>query len=817
MLAALPMAPDAAAQSPPNASLSLIYTASDFPALAQGVDPGIDGEATVSVWAPSQDEWSLTAGDDGTVTLKRQGKTGDASPRWQSVGAVKVSKDRPLRIVVAAAEESKKPASAEKKKSASTEKKRTPQPVPALLRLAGKDSGESAEVNLDLLRGRADSVAPSPDRRRGEVRTNYQGADFQAPATAAAWLDRKAHLRDQMLVTLGLWPMFPRTPLNPQVYGKVQRDGYTIEKAVLETFPGFTLSGNLYRPAESTGRIPGLLCPHGHWEDGRVNPEVQQRCIRWAKLGCVVFMYDMVGYNDSKPFPHTFLNDRLRHWGLSLPTLQTWNSIRALDWLTSLPDVDVTRIGCTGESGGGTQTFLLTALDDRIKVSAPVVMVSDTFQGGCVCENAAGLRHGTDNVEFAAMCAPRPLFMVGATGDWTKMTMERAYPAIRGVYALVGSTDRVGAQVFDFPHNYNQTSRNAVYAALGRRLLGIEEPEKSREGKQEPEKPEALFTFGTGHPAPDRKTPEQLEKYLIETRRKQLDEISPVPEPTRAGASAVPTRWEAGRRLLLTGLKVRTGVVNPPTESLDSREVRRVPREDYLVIHTILGRRATGDAIPVVRIIPAHPSGRLTVIAHPKGKAGLVTGAGEPSMLVRSFLTLGHEAVGFDPIFVGESLDSRDPVPHRPEAVHFETYNPSPAAEQMQDLATVLAWCRSQDDAREVNLVGLDTAGYQVLLARPVLEGLARTAIELSGLPQRREPDEWPATVDLPGREQFGGVRAAAALSAPEPLWLYGNTAAIDPSWARAAYELGGTSSMLRLDDHVPDPDAVARWIDRGE
>ena len=134
-------------------------------------------------------------------------------------------------------------------------------------------------------------------------------------------------------------------------------------------------------------------------------------------------------------------------------------------------------------------------------------MVSDTFQGGCVCENAAGLRHGTDNVEFAAMCAPRPMFLVGATGDWTKLTMERAYPAIRGVYSLVGSTDRVGAQVFDFPHNYNQTTRNAVYAAMGRWLLGIDEPEKTREGKQQPEKPEDLLTFDSVHPAPATEDP----------------------------------------------------------------------------------------------------------------------------------------------------------------------------------------------------------------------------------------------------------------------------------------------------------------------
>ena len=697
------------------------------------------------------DGWSLTAGDDGTITLKLRDQPGESTPSWQSLGTITLAKDRPLKVMVAGPED--------RNKSGSSEKTRRPRPVPVLLRLTARtDPATAPELNLDIVRGRVDSIAPSPDRRRGEVRTNYQGANFQAPRSAETWRDRAAHLREQMLVTLGLWPMFPRMPLNPQVYGKLKRDGYTIEKVVLETFPGFTLSGNLYRPAGATGKVPGILCPHGHWEDGRVNPEVQQRCIRWAKLGCVVFLYDMVGYNDSKPFTHAFLNDRLRRWGLSLPTLQTWNSIRALDWLTALPDVDVTRIGCTGESGGGTQTFLLTALDDRIKFSAPVVMVSDTFQGGCACENAAGLRHGTDNVEFAAMCAPRPLFLVGATGDWTKMTMERAFPAIRGVYSLVGSTDRVSAQVFDFPHNYNQTTRNAVYAAMGRWLLGIDDPDRTREGKQQPEKPEDLFTFGTGHPAPpNRKTPAQLEAYLIETRHRQVDELSPY---------GGPARWDAGRRLLLTGLKVRTGIVNPPPESLDSREVRRLPREDVTIVHTRLGRTATGEAIPVVRLIPAHPSGRLTVIAHPRGKAALGTGSGEPSELVQALLAHGQEVVGFDPLLVGESLDPRDPVPHRPEAVHFETYNPSLAADQMQDLATVLAWCRAQEDVREVNLIAQDTAGYQALVARPVLEGLTRTVIESTALPKPLEPTIASVADDTrPARA--GAIRRASGRRRP--------------------------------------------------
>src|SRR5262249_55278866 len=471
--------------------------------------------------------------------------------------------------------------------------------------------------------------------------------------------DRAQHLREQMLVALGLWPMFARTPLNPKITGKLDRGDYTIEKVVLETFPGFTLSGNLYRPAKGTGKIPVILCPHGHWSDGRVNVEVQPRCVRWAKLGCAVFMYDMVGYNDSKPFPHKFLNDRLRHWGLSLPTLQTWNSIRALDWLTSLPDIDSSRIGCTGESGGGTQTFLLTALDQRVAMSAPVVMVSEYFQGGCVCENAAGLRIGTDNIEFAALTAPRPLILVGATGDWTKRTMERVLPAIRGVYSLIGSRDRANAQVFDFPHNYNQTSRNAVYAAMSRWLFRIDDPARTNEGEQKLEKPEDLWTFDKDHLAPsDRKTPEQLENYLIAALDQMLEDLAP-------GSNAA--RWQAARNLLLTSLAIRTGIQTPPHDSIVEQEVRSISREDGSIKHSTVGRKDKGDAIPVVTLMPRRFKNRLTILAHPRGKAALAGAANQPSELARAFLATGHAVVAFDPLFVGESLDPRKPEQHRPE------------------------------------------------------------------------------------------------------------------------------------------------------
>src|SRR5258706_12014140 len=190
----------------------------------------------------------------------------------------------------------------------------------------------------------------------------------------------------------------------------------------------------------------------------------------------------MVGYNDTQ-FAHPdgepgykthrhFANDPTNQlWNISQMGLQTWNSIRALDFLESLPDVDKKRVACPGESGGGTQTFMLGAVDDRLAVQAPIVMVSHTMQGGCSCENAPGLRVEYSNMEIAAVPAPRPQILVAATGDWTKATMEVEGPAIESVYRLFGAADRLRYVRFDFGHNYNQTSREAVYAWFGQWLV----------------------------------------------------------------------------------------------------------------------------------------------------------------------------------------------------------------------------------------------------------------------------------------------------------------------------------------------------------
>src|ERR1043165_7774464 len=282
---------------------------------------------------------------------------------------------------------------------------------------------------------------------------------FTPPPTKEIWEKRAKFVREQLEVALGLWPMPEKTPLNAVIHGKMDMGDYTVEKVYFESMPGFFVSGSLYRPKGKTGKVPGVLNPHGHWQDGRFydnkngiareiadgaerfedsgRSPLQSRCVELARMGCVAFFYDMIGYADSQQISqqiaHGFSKQRAEmnapeNWGLFSPQaethlqsvmgLQTWDSIRAFDFLSSLPDVDPARVGVTGASGGGTQTFILGAIDDRPAAAFPAVMVSTAMQGGCICENASYLRVGTGNIELAGLIAPRPLGMSGAN-DWT--------------------------------------------------------------------------------------------------------------------------------------------------------------------------------------------------------------------------------------------------------------------------------------------------------------------------------------------------------------------------------------------------------------
>ena len=346
---------------------------------------------------------------------------------------------------------------------------------------------------------------------------------FDPPSTLEEWKKRKANLILRLQVATGLYPMPPKTPLNAVIHGKITRPGFTVEKVYFESVPGFFVTGLLFRPENSmTKKCPAVLNPHGHGgrlqdhgksggkgvlkqieigaekfeESGRM-PKIA-RCATLARLGCVTFLYDMIGYADnlqlSYKLAHQFSKrrsnfERQKDWGLysaqaemrmfSIFGLQTWNSIRALDFMESLPDVDPARIAVTGGSGGGTQTILLGALDDRPIASFPNGMVSSSMQGGCTCENASLLRIGSGNVEMTALFAPKPQGMTAAD-DWTReMLIEgKGFHELKKLYALYGKPEYVICpDLTHFKHNYNYVTRAIMYSWFNRHLkLGHPEP-----------------------------------------------------------------------------------------------------------------------------------------------------------------------------------------------------------------------------------------------------------------------------------------------------------------------------------------------------
>lgn len=276
------------------------------------------------------------------------------------------------------------------------------------------------------------------------------------------WEARRDTLRKEVRERLGIDKLLPLCSKEKPEYTKIRKfDGYTVQNFRLKTVNGHTVCGSIYAPT-SKGKHPLIICPNGHFSNGRYGKVQQLRLGTLARMGAICVDYDLWGWGESADEVGS-----KAHQTPEAHVMQALNGIRILDWMIQRKDVDTKRIGVNGGSGGGTQTVLLTVLDDRFTAANPVVSVSSWFDGGCPCESGMPIQlagGGTCNAELAAMFAPKPMMLVSDGGDWTSTTPELEYPYLQRIYGFYGATDKVSnIHLPKERHDFGDNKRNAVY------------------------------------------------------------------------------------------------------------------------------------------------------------------------------------------------------------------------------------------------------------------------------------------------------------------------------------------------------------------
>ncbi|GAB4030555.1 sodium:solute symporter family transporter [Spirosoma jeollabukense] len=309
----------------------------------------------------------------------------------------------------------------------------------------------------------------------------------------ASWEKRKAELKACMWDALKLSHLPAKPNSQPIITNKRTYDGYTVENVAIETLPGLYVTGSLYKPLNTKALMPVILNPDGHFGDGRYRADAQYRCAMQARMGAIAFSYDLFAWGESA------LQFRSEDHRKSLAqTIQILNGMRSLDWLLTLKNADPKRVAISGGSGGGSQTMLLTALDDRITLSVPVVMLSSYHSGGCPCESGMGVHlcgTGTNNVEIAAMAAPRPQLAITDGKDWTQHVPDTEFPFLQRIYSFYGKTDAVkNVHLPQEGHDYGINKRLALYDFLAKNFaLDVK---KADESKGTIEKYPSMYVFG---------------------------------------------------------------------------------------------------------------------------------------------------------------------------------------------------------------------------------------------------------------------------------------------------------------------------------
>ncbi len=640
------------------------------------------------------------------------------------------------------------------------------------------------------------------DARLTTVRHLNLRYELPSYKTADEWLQRAKLLRLQVQIACGLFPPLSKTPLNPRRIVCYEDDDVVVERVVLETFPNFYLTGNLYRPKKGKPPYPAVLHPHGHvpQPEGRLYERERIRAMAMAKLGFVVFAYDMVGYGDQFQVVHRAPETPQEHlWAISKGGVQTWNSTCAIDFLLSLPEVDKKRIGCCGSSGGGTQTFLLAAVDERLALAVPTKMVSAHMQGGCICENPPLLRVDTCNPEIVALFAPKPLLLISDDGDWTNETPRYEFPFVQSIYRLLNAEEKCANAHFSEGHEFAQGSREAYYNWAIRWLKNDGKPpvEPVKEPKMQLPEAQKFRVWGDDLPKPHNAiTWDALVDWLKTQANETIERMRPTDKRSLAQF----------QRFMRPALQATLAVSVPSSEQIIAQQGERKSINGLTMQQIWLGRKNVGDRIPTVQILTATKKAKEAVLlVSEKGAAMEVwTGESETTDLAKR-LAERFEVLAIDAFRTGMASGER-----KTDVQFFATYNRTDDAERVQDILTAVAYLRQR--FKQVHMVGIGTAGLWVLLAGAVTEGDGKVIVDASQFDASSD-DEFVKRLFVPCLRRVGDLRTALALIAPRPLLVHNAHPNFPRKWAEEAYKAANATQRLLWKEQRMEVAQVVEWL----
>ena len=588
-------------------------------------------------------------------------------------------------------------------------------------------------------------------------------------ATLRARADAEAFIRERAArVKQCFGPLPEKTPLNPRVTGRVERDTYVIENVIFESRPGFLVTGNLYLPkSASPSPRPGVVGVCGHSDNGKAAGTYQSFAQGLARLGYVCFIIDPTGQGERiqrltpelKPamrwntWEHNYVGNQQLLVGEVFGTWQAWDGIRALDYLLTRAEVDPQRVMVTGNSGGGTITTWMCALEPRLTGAAPSCFIN-TFRRMFESEQPADseqcpphtLALGLDHSDFFLPFATRPLKLLGQEKDpFDARGLEQSYGHLRQLYALLGQAQNVALFIGPDGHGYHQKNREAMYDWFNR-LTGA--ASTSHEPKLTMEKDETLWCTPKGQVGP------LHSRTVISFTNEKARQLRATRRPLEGEALA-------GAVAAMLKLPPRHGV--PDYRILPAAPNRRYPKRwagNYAVetepgILNVVYRLS--DSALVSRP-PRGPRRAVLYVSHQSADAEL---RGEP--FIRDLLASEPEAAFYacDVRGIGESQPNTTSKPFLDPygsdyfyAVYGVMFDQPDPAQRTFDLLRLVDWLAANGH-EEIHLAakgwGTIPATFAALLENRVTRITLKNGLTSYGDVAEAEDYDWPLSSFLPG------------------------------------------------------------------